>query len=233
MTGGRGIRPPGWKEGDMSEEKRRFTVRKFERERDLDAVCRCFVDSFYHNSWPFIDQTERRFMEETMLDLVDYSQVAIVAEADGEARGFLVGYFPREGLTELRALWSWVRLLLRVVFRRYRMTMFARAAFYREVRGDLSYILRDIGSPAEVQLLCSQKEYRGGIGRDLMDAWVDEVRARGLTRTTLGSDSTMSWGFYERYGFRKVKEFTTGMYFYSMPGVDVRAYIYSMEVPPA
>ena len=63
-----------------------------------------------------------------------------------------------------------------------------------------------------------------------MDAWIDIVRARGYEKTTVGTDSTLSWRFYESYGFERVRDFPLKMYYHSLPGVEVRGYIYSLDV---
>ncbi|MBU1671920.1 MAG: GNAT family N-acetyltransferase [Actinobacteria bacterium] len=207
-----------------------FDVRAFDPVRDIEGAYECFVSGFYHNSWPLIDHAEKRLLTDSILMAARMSQVSLVAEVDGEARGVLFGYFPREGLTLLRSLVETARFTLRVLLRRYCMTPFGRAAFWRHHKGEISFVIRHTDTRAEVLLLSSQKEYRGGIGRALMDEWVTRVRERGYDSTTVSTDSTVSWGFYERYGFRRVREFPLKMFFYSLPGEDVRGYIYRLDL---
>lgn len=208
----------------------RFLIRYFDPERDMDAVYRCNVESFYHNSWPLMDHAEPRLLKDTILAAVEMGDAPIVAEADGEVRGMLVGGFPKERFAILRAIKAWGKVLLKVATRQYTMTAFGRAAFWRHVTGEFSFIVRGLGTPAEVLMLISQKDYRHGIGRAMMDAWVAEVRAKGHDHTTVSTDSTVSWQFYERYGFRRTHEFPLKMYFYSLPGEDVRGYIYRYDI---
>jgi ribosomal protein S18 acetylase RimI-like enzyme len=209
----------------------RYEVRRFDPVKDLDAAYRCYVSGFYHNSWPLIDHAESRLVKDMILNLTRTADVTFVAEVDGEARGVLVGYFPADKRSLLRAAALTLQFQLKVLFRRYRMTPFARAAWWRMGRGFLSFMIRQPRSPAEILMLNSQKEYRGGIGRAMMDAWVDETRARGYDSTIVNTDSTVSWDFYERYGFKRVREFPTKMFYYSLPGVDARGYIYSLDIP--
>ena len=54
-----------------------------------------------------------------------------------------------------------------------------------------------------------------------MDAWVEESRARGYARSTVCTDSQPAWDFYERYGFKRVREFPFSAYHYSLPAEDV------------
>jgi ribosomal protein S18 acetylase RimI-like enzyme len=206
-----------------------FLVRKFNPESDLAAVCRAFRSGFYHNNWPIIDQAEPRFIEDNILMCARLGP-ALVAVADGEPRGILTGFFPKEGLNFLREVSMSTAIGARVFFRRYQMTPFARAFYWRVVQGEITYVLRSPNSPAEVLLLTAQKEYRGGIGRALMDAWVGTVKARGYKKTTVATDSTLSWQFYESYGFKRVRDFPLKMYYHSLPGVEVRGYIYSLDL---
>jgi GNAT superfamily N-acetyltransferase len=214
----------------MCAEDRVFAVREFDPSWDKEAVRRCYIDSFYHNSWPLIDHAEPRVIDDIFTTTLKAAQVALVAEADGEARGILVGYFPREGFAELRLGARWLVYLGRVLFRRYRMTPFARAAFWRHATSMFSFLIRSRRTPAEVLLLGSQNGYRQGIGRALMDAWVAEVRVHGYQKTTVSTDSTVSWDFYERYGFKRLKQFPIKMFYHSLPGVDVTGYIYSLDL---
>jgi ribosomal protein S18 acetylase RimI-like enzyme len=165
-----------------------------------------------------------------ILNLERISDAVFVAEVDGEARGVLAGYFPADKRRLLRAAALMAQFELKVLFRRYWMTPFARAAWWRMGRGFVSFMVRQPRSPSEILMLNSQKEYRGGIGRAMMDAWVAETRARGYGKTIVNTDSTVSWDFYERYGFERVREFPTNMFCYSLPGVDVRGYIYSLDI---
>jgi ribosomal protein S18 acetylase RimI-like enzyme len=64
----------------------------------------------------------------------------------------------------------------------------------------------------------------------MMDAWVEESRARGYTRSTVCTDSQLAWDFYERYGFKRVREFPCSAYYYSLPGENVTGYIYSLDI---
>lgn len=208
----------------------RYLVRSFDHARDREAVYRCYLSSFYHNSWPIIDQAEPKLLEEVIDLCVRTGDVTFVAEAEGEARGILVGYFPAKPSSLERAFRLTIMQLLKVISGRYAMTAFARAAWWRSSLGELSYLVRHPRSPAEVLLLASQSEYRGGIGRAMMDAWVQEVRASGYQRTTVCTDSTVSWDFYERYGFERVRDFELKSFFHSLPGEQVRGYIYSLDI---
>jgi ribosomal protein S18 acetylase RimI-like enzyme len=63
-----------------------------------------------------------------------------------------------------------------------------------------------------------------------MDEFVRQAGAGGLTRVDLGTDTELSWGFYERYGFERVAAWPHHAYDYSLPGREVTAYIYSLDL---
>lgn len=212
-------------------ERNEFIVRTFDPERDAGAAYDCYASGFYVNSWPIIDHAEPHLIRDFVVECARAADVALVAEVDGQARGILIGYFPASKTGTLKMARMIISFHLKVLLRRYSMTPFARAAWWRMARGDISYIVRHVKTPAEVLLLTSQKGYRGGIGRAMMDAWVAETKARGYDKTTVGTDSTISWDFYERYGFERKRAFPLRSFYYSLPGVDVEGYIYELEFP--
>jgi GNAT superfamily N-acetyltransferase len=209
----------------------RYRIRTFEPERDLEGAYRCFVQSFHHTLWPIIDHAERRFVEDLILILYEMGNTTYVAEAAGEARGILVGGFPFRGGGFLREMGLTLRFLGRVHRGRYRMRPLARATFRRVITGYLPFLYKHPLSPStETLLLASQNSYRGGIGRAMMDAWVNESRTGGWKRTTVCTDSTLSWQFYERYGFLRVRSFDLHAYHYSLPAENATGYIYSLDI---
>lgn len=208
-----------------------FLIRKFSATQDIDAVYDCYVSGFHGSMWPLIDQAERRLIEDMMLSTAS-NGYTIVAEADGEARAVLIGAFPKEGIWALKEAIKYAGTVLKVLFRRYEMTRFARSAFWHQVIGDMKYVVRSLNTDAEITFLSSQEAYRGGIGRALVDAWVNEVRSRGYTETTVGTDSTLSWRFYEEYGFCRVKDFSLKGFYKALGDEEVRGYIYRLKISP-
>jgi RimJ/RimL family protein N-acetyltransferase len=63
------------------------------------------------------------------------------------------------------------------------------------------------GGAAEVRTIWVRDGLRGhGVGRDLLNAFEDEARRRGVGRLFVGSHSFQAPAFYERYGFRRTAE---------------------------
>ncbi|MBN1290049.1 MAG: GNAT family N-acetyltransferase [Actinobacteria bacterium] len=210
-----------------------YEIRKFNARRDIEGAYKAFADGFRRNSWPLIDQAEPAMLKDAILDWAELSDVSLVAEADGKACAILLGSFPREG-SRISRIFGSLRLeagqISRVLAGRYEMTPLARSAFRHQLIGDLIYVYHTPKSPAEILLLSSQNEYRGGIGRALMDAWVAEVRRRGYSETVVGTDSTLSYGFYEKYGFKRIREFSLKTYRDALPGEKVKGYIYRLDI---
>lgn len=209
-----------------------YLVRPFEPARDMDGVRKAFQGGFHHILWPIIEHADG-MVDDIILTFHRMGARSYVAEAEGEARGILVGGLLFEPGPLLRAAglaaglgWRWL-----AGARRGDAQPFARACFRRVILGYAPFeYLHPMTRSTETLLLTSQAEWRGGIGRVMMDAWVADSRRRGYRRSTVCTDSQLAWDFYERYGFRRVREFDMSAYHYSLPGRDVTGYIYSLDL---
>ncbi len=209
-----------------------YQIRPFDPERDMEGARKAFVSGFHHILWPLIDHADG-LVEDIILTFHNMGVASFVAEAEGEARGILIGGLPFEtryliGDVKVGVSFAWRWL---AGGRRRCARPFARACLRRVIIGYLPFEYRHpLARSTETLLLTSQKEWRGGIGRVMMDAWVEESRARGYTRSTVCTDSQLAWDFYERYGFKRVREFPCSAYYYSLPGENVTGYIYSLDI---
>ena len=212
----------------------RYLVRELDPSRDREAVARCFSSGFHHILWPIIDEAEPRLVEDLVLAMAGAGDHTFVAVEDGEARGILVGVF----MYRL----NWPRKLLniggfgvRFMARRYDMSTLAYKCLWQVLYGYVPFLYKHSLTPSETLLLTSQREYRGGVGRAMMDAWTRKTREAGYHHSTVCTDSELSWDFYERYGFQRIVEFPLKAYKYSMPekyngsGTRPTAYIYSLR----
>jgi len=90
------------------------------------------------------------------------------------------------------------------------------------------------GSQAEVVLFAVSPGYQGlGIGRALMDRFVhhaSKCKARVISVTT---DETLSFRFYERYGFRRWAEYRDVLTSYCSGGRSIKGFIYRLLLPEA
>ena len=209
-----------------------ISIRPYDRQRDLPAVRECLKSGFGRTEWPIWEFSEQRVIDE-MIDLdVRLGSVSLVADVDGIARGILIGSTRTGPRAELRVIaHSLAFIFRRWVIDRGSMRPFARANLRKIFAGELPYHLHSPGGRAAGILdLTSMEGHRGGIGTALMDAFVEEARRCGLRRIDVETDSELAWGFYERYGFGRVREFPLHIYDYSLPDRDVTGYIYSLDI---
>ena len=210
-----------------------YAVRPFDPVRDLDAVFRCYESGFGPGLRPLFEYSDRAAIEDMVMTDYRASSVALVAEAGGEARGLLFGTLSSRPLAGARFLLLEAAFMLRrMVWRRNEMRPLARAVLWHSYSRELFYFFLHSpgGKAAELEALSSQEGWRGGIGRALTDAFVEQARSAGFHRVDVYTDSELSWGFYERYGFRRVAEWTSHAYDFSLPDRDVTAYLYSLDI---
>lgn len=198
----------------------------------MDEVIRCYESGFGPTLWPIFEFSDRRAIEDIIMTDHRAASVSLVAVADGEARGVLFGVLPSGPFDEIRHIRLVVAMMFRrLVSRRGEMRPFARIVLWHVVSRELLYYWHGLrGRAAVVEALTSREGWRGGIGTALMDVFVKEARESGFKRVDLGTDSELSWGFYEKYGFKRVAEWPHHGYDYSLPGRDVTAYVYSLEL---
>ncbi len=208
--------------------RERYLVRRFQPSKDMEGVYDSFVSGFHHILWPIIDQAETRLVEDIILAMHGAGDYTVAAEADGEARGILVGCFPfrRDLARKARALESFIA---RFAAGRYEMSRLARKCLWQVLYGYLPFLWLHPLTPSETLLLTSQREYRGGIGRAMMGVWIAETKTAGWRHSTVCTDSELSWDFYERYGFKRLREFPLKAYRYSLPEKSPIGYIYSLK----
>ena len=211
-------------------DRKRFLIRKFNPERDLDDAYHCFVSGYHHIAWPLFDHADPRLVKDFITMVAVVGDATFVAEVDGEVGGILVGSFPMSFRNVIREALALSSFLFRVLFGFYRMSPIVRAAMKSMLLWYPAFLLHHPMTRSETLILTSRDEFRGGIGRALMDAWVEETKAGGHRRTTVCTDSELSWDFYERYGFSRVREFRHRAYSISLPGREVTGYIYSLDI---
>jgi ribosomal protein S18 acetylase RimI-like enzyme len=85
-------------------------------------------------------------------------------------------------------------------------------------------------SDAVVQLFVVSSECRGqGIGRTMMDRFVDAAHAHEAQVITLYTDPLSNWHFYEKYGFTRYSVFEDDLNSYLMDE-PMQSYIYALEL---
>ena len=82
---------------------------------------------------------------------------------------------------------------------------------------------------AEISLFCiHSRSRRRGHGRRMVNSFLDSVRrAKNIYVVT---HSVSDWQFYERFGFKRVKEWREYSFRYSIPNQRVMAYLYLYQL---
>lgn len=85
-------------------------------------------------------------------------------------------------------------------------------------------------SDGEVTLFVVDSKYRGkGIGRMLMDRFIDTVKSKNARVITVYTEQGSNWKFYEIYGFRKYSTFYDDLTSY-VRNEDVKGFIYAIDL---
>ena len=114
---------------------KRYLIREFHPSSDLEDAYACYIGSFYHTEWPLVDGADPQFIKDNILLMHYMGSKTFVAEADGGARGILVGLLrPRLALAG-RVLALNTRIFYRLITGRYRMNTLAKKHCFQHVRG--------------------------------------------------------------------------------------------------
>lgn len=209
-------------------------VRAFDPEKDFPGALQCWNEGFHHILWPFIEHASSDFHLDLVRVLHRVSQDCIVAEIDGEVHGVLFGAAPLRFGRIFRAMnFLFFHMVPKVIVNGYRFDSLAYKHLFQCLYGCAPwFILHPFRVPiSEVTLFTSTKKYRGqGMGRDLMNTFVARVRERGLAGTSVCTDTSLSYRFYEIYGYRRERTFPMKAYKYSISNESFVGLIYYYPV---
>ena len=123
-------------------------------------------------------------------------------------------------------------MLPRLLINAYKMNILAYKHLIQMLYGFSPFLfLHPMTWPyAEIMMFTSLRACRNrGIGRKLMDAFLNEVKKGGIKNAYVGTDTSLSYYFYDSYGFTKVREFKMKAYGCSLPGETHRGLIYHIS----
>lgn len=90
-----------------------------------------------------------------------------------------------------------------------------------------------VGAMGEVTLFVVDQHYRGhGIGKQLLNRFLQYAQQRRVNRVTLYTDPLSNWQFYERYGFRRCGEFADNLNS-SIQRTALPGFVYCLDLPHA
>jgi ribosomal protein S18 acetylase RimI-like enzyme len=209
-------------------------VRPLDIEQDLDGAIRCFNEGFEHILWPSIEHAAPSLHRDYVKFFYKMSTDFYAAEVDGEVFALLFGAAPVRISGLLNAFGFYLFYMVpKALINGYKMNWLAYKHFFRLFYGYLPIFLLHSRWPIyEVMLFTSRKQYRSrGLGRKLMDAFVETVRKRGNDGTAVSTDTALAYRFYEAYGFKLEKEFAQRGYKYSIRDKSFKArfYYYTLE----
>ena len=208
-----------------------FVFRPYRR-CDKKALCRIIAPTWrFDEYFPGIKNSERLcgFVIDMFRVQSDYTDVAVPAAAGGKTKasaGALVDRIPA-GFLFADASAKRSGLLGRLFYRAKKKT--ARAAFYIKIfflwlagfygecadvrKAFLSYcsvqhnILKDISFDAEILCLFVDASYQGsGLGRRLLSRFFEWSKKRKIRSFVLTTDTDCNYRFYDRSGFKRLKE---------------------------
>lgn len=205
-------------------------IRPYSPETDMEGVFACYAEGFRHIVWPFLDHADKSLNMDILRFFWSGSTHGFVAESGGEVHGVIFGSIPERPKHVLSMIPKGAGLMLRA-FMGKGMEPIARRYFFNMAYGYAPHVLKhpvDFSS-AEILLFTSRKALRGrGMGRKLMDAFVEKAGTSQIPCIHVCTDTSLSWHFYEAYGFKRVREFPMKAYSISLPGQEHDGLIYRM-----
>ncbi|KNF07730.1 acetyltransferase [Gottschalkia purinilytica] len=183
-----------------------FREFKMSDSKDLYSLIDCTWDfnRFIGNSEDTALATEIFFL--ISLYSSTYTQVI---ENDGKTVGLLFGRIDKEFnlLKKLKCNFIILRKLISFLFNKNeKLSSFSDLI----KRGrDLTYMPKNLKKmfDGEITLFVVDSRCRGkGIGKSLMNNFIDICRDKNLKKTYLFTDTECNYGFYEAYGFKRIRE---------------------------
>lgn len=205
-------------------------IRPFNPDRDFPDALKCFNEGFHHIMWPLIEHASPAFLMDSIKMFHKISPDSYSVEIDGEVHGILFGAAPFKILRVIRAmLFGTFIILPKLLFNVYKLNFFAYKHFFQCVIGFAPWLyLHPFKWPmSEITLFTSRNKFRHhGMGRKLMDAFIETAGNRGMKEASVCTDTALSYKFYESYGFNVIKKFNMKAYKYSLPGKSFIGLIY-------
>ncbi len=203
-------------------------VRPYDRARDYSELPRIFSSGFHHVAWPILDGVDPRFVSDLIESMATFGDFAFVVEEQGKAQGILWGAAPTVSAGALTRGWpARGRFAGRLLSGSYKLPSVARRYGVQVVRGLAAGFVHHPRPTAEVTLLSLDDSFRGrGFGAALMTRFWEHVHSKKIASVQLLTHSVLSWQFYERMGFSRIRTWRETAFEVALPGKPVEAYIY-------
>ena len=209
-------------------------IREYDRAADHADVVRALRSAFAHNFRPLWENATG--YGEAVLDLLDAVadlKLVVLDKSDGRAGGAIFCVAPITLERVLGAASGMAGFVWKYITGKVRLESEA-VNFERELLG--AYLPLFTHYPLhnphyEIVLFAMDERMRGkGYGRLLMDEAVRRMRARGAENISLLTDSTMSWKFYQSYGFSRTHTHDLAdAYMRPLGSQSEQAYVYNLS----
>jgi ribosomal protein S18 acetylase RimI-like enzyme len=179
-----------------------FKIRNYKRS-DLADVAKCYAEGFLEgNNSPALEKAAKDYIP----IIINLSDFILVAELDNHVRGYICGQY-RKNKSFLKKFplifFAGIKLSLKYTFRRYNLTQNEKYAIKDLIKRATNLDkLPKVDYDLEVFNLSSQKSYRKGIGRALMNAFLEKAKAEDCNKIMVKTESIVNYTFYEKYGFQ-------------------------------
>lgn len=198
------------------------------REGDFPGVLRAFRDGFGHlvEGRGEFNEKDLKLYALYISVMVSASNIKLVATKNGKAVGYLGGTMP-ENPTRPNT-----KQILKLIkyYLTYLPHLNSAKIFLDSIFESIQYALYYDYNVPTIDFLTSQKSARGGVGTALVDKYTQIVKDTEHDRIIVGSDSTVNYKFYEKYGFKETKEYNLIPHLFTRPKIKVRACIYEYKV---
>ncbi len=184
-------------------------------------------------AWPELDRPISMATVEWYLASANRTEVASVG---GKPVGILFGRIDREVTVSGKFSISLAHLAVyfKILFGFYGRIQNRLKVINKALTDDKNVALNTPDVDGEVVFFVVDSEHRRrGIGKALMDRFIDQAKSSGARRVSVyTTDPGSDWGFYERYGFKKQAAFRDNLLSFCRKE-EVKALIYVLDLDSA
>jgi ribosomal protein S18 acetylase RimI-like enzyme len=212
-----------------------FHIVAYNENKHAQSVADSMASGFSHDHWPLWQKASPRFVYDLVRLMGKVSNLNFVVEEKetGKAYGQIFCMAPASARNILLAVPLLLKMLIFIPLNLYFFKNTAWKHIFAVAKGLGPLMLKAPHSSPhfEVFLFVMHEKLQGkGYGNKLMDAAIKEIKNLGAEKVTLLTDSTMSWQFYERYGYKRIIEMDVGAaYKIAMNSDQEYGYIYELD----
>lgn len=206
-----------------------YEIRPY-RPEDLAGCVQCFYEGFFNCP---VQPQDMAFIQDYTQVLIEKCNFTLVALAQGKVVGYISGGYQKAFSPSLAKQHSpkphyglFIKIFVKYYLKRYAMSGPFKAEydiFFAKVQERKS----DTLGPCDCELvtLTSRKGYRKGLGTALVNAFLAHCRSNNVKTVRLVTTSDVSYSFYDKYGFTRVKDLP-----FTGKGLNGATYVYEYRL---